>query len=91
MRAFYLQRYDFGVFLSYFIIFPSSFFLLKSLSNVWLSSQVYDHKIFRYFENPLESLSVIKDDEHIVAYRLNQRQKGSGKAKLEILHGGQER
>lgn len=56
-----------------------------------LSSQVYDHKIFRYFETPLESLNVIKDDEHIVAYRFNQMQKGSGKAKLEILHGGQER
>ncbi|XP_010455453.1 PREDICTED: ubiquitin carboxyl-terminal hydrolase 10 [Camelina sativa] len=56
-----------------------------------LLAEVYDHKIFRYFENPLESLSVIKDDEHIVAYRLNQMPKGSGKAKLEILHGGQDR
>lgn len=56
-----------------------------------LSSQIYDHKVFRYFENPLESLNLIKDDEHIVAYRMKQMQKGSGKAKLEILHGGQER
>ncbi|XP_010542043.1 PREDICTED: ubiquitin carboxyl-terminal hydrolase 9-like isoform X2 [Tarenaya hassleriana] len=56
-----------------------------------LLAEVYDHKIFRYFENPLESLSVIKDDEHIVAYRFNQTQKGLGKAKLEILHGRQER
>ncbi|XP_010538864.1 PREDICTED: ubiquitin carboxyl-terminal hydrolase 10-like [Tarenaya hassleriana] len=56
-----------------------------------LLAEVYDHKIFRYFENPVESLSVIKDDEHIVAYRFNQRQKGLGKAKLEILHRRQER
>ncbi|KAG7552658.1 Peptidase C19 ubiquitin carboxyl-terminal hydrolase [Arabidopsis thaliana x Arabidopsis arenosa] len=56
-----------------------------------LLAEVYDHKIFRYFENPLDSLSAIKDDEHIVAYRLNQMPKGSGKAKLEILHGGLER
>ncbi|CAH8346634.1 unnamed protein product [Eruca vesicaria subsp. sativa] len=53
--------------------------------------QVYDHKVFRYFENPLESVSLIKDDEHIVAYWMKQMQKGSGVAKLEILHGGQER
>jgi ubiquitin carboxyl-terminal hydrolase 4/11/15 len=56
-----------------------------------LLAEVYDHKIFRYFEIPLDSLSAIKDDEHIVAYRLNQIPKGSRKAKLEILHGGQER
>ncbi|AEE82901.1 ubiquitin-specific protease 10 [Arabidopsis thaliana] len=56
-----------------------------------LLAEVYDHKIFKYFENPLDSLSSIKDDEHIVAYRLNQMPKGSGKAKLEILHGGQKR
>uniref|UniRef100_A0A1J3K0G5 Ubiquitin carboxyl-terminal hydrolase n=1 Tax=Noccaea caerulescens TaxID=107243 RepID=A0A1J3K0G5_NOCCA len=56
-----------------------------------LLAEVYDHKVFRYFETPLESLSVIKDDEHIVAYQFNKMQKGSGKAKLEILHGGQER
>ncbi|XP_010436897.1 PREDICTED: ubiquitin carboxyl-terminal hydrolase 10-like isoform X2 [Camelina sativa] len=58
---------------------------------VLLLAEVYDHKIFRYFENHLESLSAIKDDEHIVAYRLNQMPKRSGKAKLEILHGGKER
>ncbi|CAF2125121.1 unnamed protein product [Brassica napus] len=56
-----------------------------------LLAEIYDHKVFRYFENPLESLNLIKDDEHIVAYRMKQMQKGSGKAKLEILHGGQER
>lgn len=52
---------------------------------------MYDHKIFRYFENPVESLNLIKDEDRIVAYRLNKMQKGTGKAKLEILHGGQER
>lgn len=52
-----------------------------------IPSQVYDHKIFRYLENPLESLSSIKDNEHIVAYRFNHMHKGPGKAKLEILHG----
>ncbi|CAH8392920.1 unnamed protein product [Eruca vesicaria subsp. sativa] len=52
---------------------------------------VYEHKIFSYFENPMESLSVIKDDVHIVAYRRNQMQKKSGELKLEMLHGGQER
>lgn len=82
-----------GVFHPCISIFPSSCFFGGEIADdcVELSFQVYDHKIFRYFENPLESLSVIKDDEHIVAYRLNQMPKGSGKAKLEILHGGQER
>ncbi|KAF8113542.1 hypothetical protein N665_0048s0004 [Sinapis alba] len=56
-----------------------------------LLAKVYDHKISRYFENPLESLRVIKDEDHIVAYRMNQTQKESGRAKLEILHGGQGR
>ncbi|KAG2330310.1 hypothetical protein Bca52824_001490 [Brassica carinata] len=56
-----------------------------------LLAEVYDHKIFRYFENPVEALSLIKDDDRIVAYRLNKMQKGTGKAKLEILHVRQER
>lgn len=82
----------FGAFLSCIFFFPSSLFWAVIPGYcVEFSCQVYDHKIFRYFENPLESLSGIKDDEHIVAYRLNQMPKGSGKAKLEILHGGQER
>lgn len=46
-------------------------------------SQVYEHKIYRYLENPLESLTSIKDDEHIVAYRLKS---GARKTKLEIMH-----
>ncbi|KAJ4910127.1 Ubiquitin carboxyl-terminal hydrolase 10 [Raphanus sativus] len=52
-----------------------------------LLAKVHEHKISRYFENPLESLSAIRDEDHIVAYRMNQTQKESGKAKLEILHG----
>lgn len=47
------------------------------------NSQVYEHKIYRYLENPLEPLASIKDDEHIVAYRLR---KGAQKTKLEIVH-----
>ncbi|KAK1306188.1 Ubiquitin carboxyl-terminal hydrolase 9 [Acorus calamus] len=35
-----------------------------------LLAEVYDHKIYRYMENPFEPLSSIKDEEHIVAYRL---------------------
>lgn len=41
---------------------------LKSLSTCAL--QVHDHRIYRYMENMLESLSTIKDEDHIVAYRL---------------------
>lgn len=47
------------------------------------NSQVYEHKIYRYLENPVELLSSIKDDEHIVAYRMK---KGAQKTKLEIIH-----
>ncbi|XP_072954131.1 ubiquitin carboxyl-terminal hydrolase 9-like isoform X1 [Typha angustifolia] len=35
-----------------------------------LLAEVYDHRIFRYIESPFESLSDIKDEEQIVAYRL---------------------
>ncbi|KAJ8555940.1 hypothetical protein K7X08_013436 [Anisodus acutangulus] len=38
-----------------------------------LLAEVYDHRIFRYFENPTEILNSVKDDEHIVAYRLLKR------------------
>ncbi|CAH2035036.1 unnamed protein product [Thlaspi arvense] len=54
-----------------------------------LLAEVYDHKIFKYFETPLESLTMIKDNDRVVAYRFNQMQRGPGKAKLEILHGEQ--
>ncbi|KAF2325762.1 hypothetical protein GH714_036668 [Hevea brasiliensis] len=49
-----------------------------------LLAEVYDHKIYRLFENPFESLTSIKDEEYIVAYRLSH--KGTGKRKLEIVH-----
>ncbi|XP_054823916.1 ubiquitin carboxyl-terminal hydrolase 10-like isoform X2 [Prosopis cineraria] len=55
---------------------------LKS-DEMLLLAEVYQHKIYRYLENPLEPLSSIKDDEHIVAYRLK---KGAQKTKLEIIH-----
>ncbi|KAF7828086.1 ubiquitin carboxyl-terminal hydrolase 9 [Senna tora] len=55
---------------------------LKS-DEMLLLAEVYEHKIYRYLENPLEPLSSIKDDEHIVAYRLK---KGVQKTKLEIIH-----
>ncbi|KAF2313549.1 hypothetical protein GH714_011594 [Hevea brasiliensis] len=50
----------------------------------FLLAEVYDHRIYHLFENPLESLTSIKDEEYIVAYRLSQ--KGTGKKKLEIVH-----
>ncbi|KAJ1409278.1 Ubiquitin specific protease, conserved site [Sesbania bispinosa] len=55
---------------------------LKS-DEVLLLAEVYEHKIYRYLENPLEPLTSIKDDEHIVAYRLKS---GARKTKLEIMH-----
>ncbi|XP_057993953.1 ubiquitin carboxyl-terminal hydrolase 9 isoform X2 [Hevea brasiliensis] len=50
----------------------------------FLLAEVYDHRIYHLFENPLESLTSIKDEEYIVAYQLSQ--KGTGKKKLEIVH-----
>ncbi|XP_020225932.1 ubiquitin carboxyl-terminal hydrolase 9 [Cajanus cajan] len=55
---------------------------LKS-DEMLLLAEVYEHKIYRYLENPLEPLSSIKDDEHIVAYRVKS---GARKKKLEIMH-----
>ncbi|KAL2325258.1 hypothetical protein Fmac_024316 [Flemingia macrophylla] len=55
---------------------------LKS-DEMLLLAEVYEHKIYRYLENPLEPLSSIKDDEHIVAYRVKS---GARKMKLEIMH-----
>ena len=51
--------------------------------------QVYNHQIFRFFENPAELLSSIKDDEHIVAYRFDRKE--MGKIKLEIVNRWQEK
>ncbi|PSR91397.1 Ubiquitin carboxyl-terminal hydrolase [Actinidia chinensis var. chinensis] len=48
-----------------------------------LLAEVYEHRIYRYLESPLEPLPSIKDDEYIVAYRLPKR---SGLTRLEICH-----
>ncbi|KAL1802822.1 hypothetical protein ACET3Z_031469 [Daucus carota] len=49
-----------------------------------LLAEVYEHTIYRYLEVPLESLSSIKDNEHIVAYR--HPKTSSDATKLEICH-----
>ncbi|KAL3817855.1 hypothetical protein ACJIZ3_003760 [Penstemon smallii] len=53
-----------------------------------LLAEVYEHRIYRYLENPSEPLATIKDDEVIVAYRLPKRESGS--TRLEICHRYQE-
>ncbi|KAH1229915.1 Ubiquitin carboxyl-terminal hydrolase 10 [Glycine max] len=55
---------------------------LKS-DEMLLLAEVYEHKIYRYLENPMEPLNSIKDDEHIVAYRIKS---GARKTKVEIMH-----
>lgn len=49
-----------------------------------LLAEVYEHRIYRYLENPSEPLATIKDDEHIVAYRLPKRV--ADLTRLEICH-----
>nr|GME00539.1 ubiquitin carboxyl-terminal hydrolase 9 [Ipomoea batatas] len=49
-----------------------------------LLAEVYDHRIFRYLDNSSDQLHSIKDDEHIVAYRLPKR--AARLTKLEICH-----
>ncbi|KAJ4847032.1 hypothetical protein Tsubulata_018065 [Turnera subulata] len=56
---------------------------LKSEESLLLA-EVYDHKIYRLLENPLDYLTSIKDEDHIVAYRLAL--KVAGKKILEIVH-----
>ncbi|KAG1362698.1 Ubiquitin carboxyl-terminal hydrolase 10 [Cocos nucifera] len=56
---------------------------LKS-SEALLLAEVYDHRIYRYLENPFESLSSIKDEEHIVAYRVTINH--DKLLRLEIMH-----
>ncbi|XP_018492840.2 putative ubiquitin carboxyl-terminal hydrolase 11 [Raphanus sativus] len=51
-----------------------------------LFADVYVHKVYKYLGNPLLSLSEIKDNDRIVAYRFNHIHRGPGKATLEILH-----
>ncbi|XP_008811872.2 ubiquitin carboxyl-terminal hydrolase 9-like [Phoenix dactylifera] len=56
---------------------------LKS-SEALLLAEVYDHRIYRYLENPFESLSSVKDEEHIVAYRVPINH--DKLLRLEIMH-----
>ncbi|KAJ8768357.1 hypothetical protein K2173_021510 [Erythroxylum novogranatense] len=51
---------------------------------VLLLAEVYEHKIYRLFENHFELLTSIKDEDHIVAYRFPE--KGARKRKLEVIH-----
>lgn len=56
---------------------------LKS-NEILLLAEVYEHRIFRYLENPSESLASIKEDDHIVAYRLSKNL--VGRTRVEIIH-----
>ncbi|RVW91634.1 Ubiquitin carboxyl-terminal hydrolase 10 [Vitis vinifera] len=56
---------------------------LKSDENLLLA-EVYEQRIYRYIENPSELLTNIKDEEHIVAYRLPKKR--AGLTRLEIIH-----
>ncbi|PIN10414.1 Ubiquitin C-terminal hydrolase [Handroanthus impetiginosus] len=53
-----------------------------------LLAEVYEHRIYRYLENPSDPLATIKDDEHIVAYRLPKRE--ADLTRVEICHRYQE-
>ncbi|KAI8026678.1 putative ubiquitin carboxyl-terminal hydrolase 11, partial [Camellia lanceoleosa] len=66
-----------------------------------LLAEVHEHRIYRYLESPSEPLPSIKDDEHIVAYRLpkramnyiigitlEQKAKKEGKVIKEVNKGG---
>ncbi|KAL2233147.1 UNVERIFIED_CONTAM: Ubiquitin carboxyl-terminal hydrolase 10 [Sesamum indicum] len=53
-----------------------------------LLAEVYEHRIYRYLEIPSEPLATIKDDEHIVAYRLPKTE--AKFTRLEIWHRYQE-
>ncbi|KAK6948017.1 Peptidase C19, ubiquitin carboxyl-terminal hydrolase [Dillenia turbinata] len=54
-----------------------------------LLAEVFEHRIYRYFENPLEPLTSVMDDKHIIAYQLPR--KGNGLTILEIIHNCHER
>ncbi|KAJ0106130.1 hypothetical protein Patl1_17393 [Pistacia atlantica] len=56
---------------------------LKSDESLLLA-EVYNHQIFKFFENPAEMLNTIKDEERIVAYRFDRKE--AGKIKLEIVN-----
>ncbi|KAB2000950.1 hypothetical protein ES319_D12G267500v1 [Gossypium barbadense] len=61
---------------------------LKSDESLMLA-EVYENKIYRYLEMPLEPLASIKDDEHIVAFRFQKKE--IGKTRLVIFHRWQEK
>ncbi|CAN6480466.1 unnamed protein product [Victoria cruziana] len=46
--------------------------------------EVYNHRIYRYLDNPYELLSAIKDDDRIVAYRLPSEHERL--LRIELLH-----
>ncbi|KAL1556425.1 ubiquitinyl hydrolase 1 [Salvia divinorum] len=53
-----------------------------------LLAEVYENRIYRYVESPSDPLATIKDDEHIVAYRLSKR--GADLTRVEIYHRNQD-
>ncbi|KAG4171926.1 hypothetical protein ERO13_A12G241400v2 [Gossypium hirsutum] len=61
---------------------------LKSDESLMLA-EVYENKIYRYLEMPLEPLASIKDDEQIVAFRFQKKE--IGKTRLVIFHRWQEK
>lgn len=68
------------------------FFVLFIFNNLLYGSficQVYGHRICRYLEIPMALLSTIKDEQHIVAYRLPKDM--AGMRRLEIIHRWQEK
>lgn len=71
-------------------LFFFSLFILKFTVHVlklkiwYCNRQVHEHAIRRYLDVPLEPLSSIKDNEHIVAYRLHR--KSAELTRLEICH-----
>ncbi|XP_044486865.1 ubiquitin carboxyl-terminal hydrolase 9-like isoform X2 [Mangifera indica] len=56
---------------------------LKSDESLLLA-EVYNHQIFKFFENPAEMLNSIKDEECIVAYRFDRKE--TGKVKIQIVN-----
>lgn len=46
------------------------FILFIFISDLYSSGQIYNNRIIRYLEEPADSLSLIRDDDRLVAYRL---------------------
>ncbi|XP_057545260.1 ubiquitin carboxyl-terminal hydrolase 5 [Amaranthus tricolor] len=49
-----------------------------------LLAEIQNHLIHRFFEDPMASLSSIKDDDHLAAYRIPQPAKGT--IFLQLIH-----